>query len=59
MAKIEYAVIDDFGNNWEHGNIAFGPFNTLETAEDIAEVENYHSASIVKIVDGKRVQLMY
>jgi hypothetical protein len=52
MAK--YAVIDDYGDNWEEGSIAF-ECKTLAEAEMWAEGENFHSASIVKIVRGERV----
>lgn len=53
---IEYVVIDDYGDAWEHGPIAFGPFKTKQKAEDKAENENFHSASIVKVVNGIRVE---
>jgi hypothetical protein len=54
--KVEYIVIDDYGDDWEEGSIAFGPFDTREEADEQAEAENYHSASIVKVVNGKRVE---
>jgi len=53
---IEYVVIDDHGDHWEHGEIAFGPFKSQRKAEEKAEDENYHSASIVRVVNGIRVE---
>lgn len=46
-------VIDDYGDNWENGPVA-SKHSTLEDAEEWAESENFHSASIVEIRDGKR-----
>ena len=51
-----YAVIDDYGEDWEEGNIAFQSISRGEV-EDWAENENFHSASIVRIEDGKRTRL--
>lgn len=45
---IKYAVIDDYGDNWEEGVIAFSS-TSLQVAEDWKENENYHSASIVQV----------
>lgn len=45
---IEYAVIDDYGDDWETGAIVFRA-DTLHECKEWAESENYHSASIVKI----------
>jgi hypothetical protein len=53
---IEYAVIDDMGDAAETGQIAHRA-STLNKCAYWAEDNNYHSASIVKITDGKRVKL--
>lgn len=50
---IEYAVIDDYGDDWKTGRPVYRA-STLEEVCGWAEAENYHSASIVKITDGKR-----
>lgn len=54
--KTEWVVIEDWGDDedWKTNDIAFGPFKTRKAAEEKAEAENYHSASIVKMIDGKR-----
>lgn len=46
-----FAVIDDYGDQWKTGRIAYTG-DTLEEAEDWAENENYHSSSIV-LMDGE------
>lgn len=58
MSKVEFAVINDFGDEdtWQTYDIAYGPYESLERACRKAEAENFHSASIVKIVDGVRVE---
>jgi hypothetical protein len=48
MGSIEYAVVDDYGDDWENGDLIFRA-NTFRECEDWAENENYHSASIVRI----------
>ena len=50
---VEYGVVDDYGDNWETGYIIHRE-KTLRQVKAWAENENYHSASIVKITDGKR-----
>ncbi len=45
---MSYAVIDDYGDDWLNGTIAYSA-DTLAEVEDWAENENYHSASIVMI----------
>lgn len=52
-----YAVIDDFGSDWEDGPIAFESTNADEVF-DWAEAENYQTASIIEISeDGTRRKL--
>lgn len=51
----EYAVVDDYGDDWETGIIVFSAPST-EECRCWAEGENFHSASIVLIEDGVRVQ---
>lgn len=46
-----FAVIDDYGDQWKIGSIIFNG-DTLQEAEDWAENENFHSASIV-LMDGE------
>lgn len=54
----EYAVIDDYGDDWEEGAVA-AYFSTFEECQEWAESENYHSASIVGILDnGNRVKIV-
>ncbi|QBP06328.1 hypothetical protein CPT_Mendera_163 [Stenotrophomonas phage Mendera] len=54
----EYAVIDDYGDDWEEGPIAFSG-DTFEQCAEWAESENYHSASIVGILEnGRRVKIV-
>lgn len=48
MYPVHYAVIDDYGDDWEEGPIAFEA-DTVEECYEWAESENYHSASIVRI----------
>lgn len=51
---VQYAVIDDYGDDWKEGSIAFSHAD-LDECYEWAESENYHSASIVKIFeDGTR-----
>lgn len=51
---VGYAVIDDYGDNWEEGAIVFSSESLFETFT-WAENENYHSASLVKLFeDGSR-----
>lgn len=50
---VSYAVIDDYGDDWEEGPIAH-ECKSRKEAERWAEGENFHSASIVKIVNGER-----
>ena len=50
---IEYAVIDDMGGDALTGAIAHRA-STLNKCAYWAEDNNYHSASIVKITDGKK-----
>lgn len=51
---VEFAVIDDHGDQALTGSIAFSA-DTLDEVYEWAEGENYHSASIVKIYkSGKR-----
>lgn len=45
---VKYAVIDDYGDEWETGSIAFSSRSRNKCVE-WAESENYHSASIVSI----------
>lgn len=55
---VYYAVIDDYGDDWEEGPIAFWAPD-LEEAMEWAESENYHSASIVTIDEnGNRKRVM-
>lgn len=51
--KPGYYVVDDFGqgDDWSTHPFAFGPFETQEQADDKAEAENFHSASIVLVND--------
>ena len=56
MKKVQYVVIDDYGDDWEFGEIAFGPYDTKEEADRQAEAANYHSSSIVQLINGKRVK---
>ena len=56
MIMKNFWVIDDYGDNWENGPVA-SKHHTLAEAEDWAESENFHSASIVEIVDGKRTRV--
>lgn len=48
-----FAVIDDHGDQWKTGRIAFQ--GTIEEVRDWAENENYHSASIVLMDGDKRI----
>lgn len=51
---MKYAVIDDYGDNWENGDVVYSS-NSLYDAKQWAEDENYHSASIVIIYsNGER-----
>jgi hypothetical protein len=54
--NISYAVIDDYGDNWEKGPIVHAS-RSLENCARWAEGENYHSASIVKITNGVRTKV--
>ena len=54
--SVEFAVIDDYGDEWENGDIAYIS-KSLEDCKEWAENENYHSASIVSIEDGVRFKL--
>lgn len=45
-----FAVIDDRGDEWKTGDIAFSA-DTIEEVRSWAENQNYHSASIV-LMDG-------
>lgn len=52
---MRYAVIDDYGDEWETARIAYIAPN-LQEAIEWAEDENFHSASIVELYDdGTRV----
>ena len=51
-----YAVIDDYGDNWANGPIA-NRVTSLEAAQEWAEEENFHSASIVCIENGVRTKV--
>jgi hypothetical protein len=53
--KIRYLVIDDCGDEWETGDIAHSA-KSRKKAFEWAEIENYHSASIVREENGERVQ---
>jgi len=48
-----YAVIDDFGDDWEEGRIVHEA-DTLDRVYEWAEENNFHSASIVSIEDDIR-----
>lgn len=48
MGWIEYAVVDDYGDDWETASLAFRA-STQKECEDWAEDNNYHSATIVRI----------
>ena len=58
MSKITYIVIDDYGEDdtWKTYSQYGKEFNTVSKAKMFAEAENFHSASIVQCIDGKRVQ---
>lgn len=49
-----FAVIDDYGDQWKNGRIAFTG-DTIEEARDWAENQNFHSASIVLMDGDKRI----
>lgn len=53
--KVRYLVIDDYGDEWETGDIAFAA-KSRKAADEWAEAENYHSASIVREENGERIQ---
>lgn len=54
---MSFAVIDDYGDNWEEGDIAFVAC-TLEECCEWAEDANFHSASIIEIFeDGTRERI--
>ncbi len=54
---IKYAVIDDYGDEWELGPIWFSA-PTLDECFNRAESENFHSASIVAVYeDGTRTKV--
>jgi hypothetical protein len=53
---VEYAVIDDYGDEAMTGHIVYRHKN-LNKCVYWAENENFHSASIVKITDGIREQI--
>jgi hypothetical protein len=54
--KKEYAVIDDYGDDWKDGPIIFSA-DTREECEEWAESENFHSASIVVIEKNRRKRI--
>jgi len=51
-----YAVIDDYGDEALTDYIAYET-SSLKDAEEWAEENNFHSASIVSIINGKREKL--
>lgn len=44
---IRYGIVDDYGDNWEDGEIVFSS-TSLAVALDWREENNYHSASVVE-----------
>lgn len=51
-----YGIVNDHGEDWEFGRIIERK-DTLGEAQEWAENENYHSASIVEIDNlGKRIR---